>query len=219
MAYQLGRILHEHFGMECRIVTIGDESSSSSVFRYEKVFESIPLAQLAESIGPQDILIANPSFSNHLFGFRLNCVKLMYVQGYSTYSCIDGGFQHYVCVSSFVRDFVRFVYGIEAPVIPAYINGEPVPDPRLMPSCGLRNLRQNSSRPSRRACRSVIQISRINWLRYRRGCRGDDSSNSWASVAISLPCRLWRASACRHSRQCLEARRSLDSTETVASNI
>ena len=128
MAYQLGRILHEHFGMECRIVTVGDESSSSSVFRYEKVFESIPLAQLAESIGPQDILIANPSFSNHLFGFRLNCVKLMYVQGYSTYSCIDGGFQHYVCVSSFVRDFVRFVYGIEAPVIPAYIDGEPVPD-------------------------------------------------------------------------------------------
>jgi hypothetical protein len=78
-------------------------------------------------ISDRDVLIANPSFSNQLFGFRLPGRKLMYVQGFNTFSLLDCCFDRYVCVSKFVAKFLTATYGIRAPVISAFIAPERLP--------------------------------------------------------------------------------------------
>ncbi len=121
MAYHLARILRLDFDHDVTVVTVGGETADHGVFVYDHVFPTLPVSQLEQVITPADILICNPSFSAHNFGMKLNCFKLMYIQGFTTFSFLDCFFDHYVTVSSFVHDFIKSTYDIETAIIPAFI--------------------------------------------------------------------------------------------------
>ena len=126
MAYQVARILHVDFGYDVRVVTIGPSGAQAGghgLFHYDPVFPSVSLAECEDLVGEDDVLICNPSFSMHNLGLRLRGRKLMYVQGFTTFSVLDRFFDHYVAVSGFVSGFLAQTYGIEASVIPAFIPG------------------------------------------------------------------------------------------------
>jgi hypothetical protein len=125
IAYHLGRILHRDFHLDVTAVTAREESARASPFRYDPEFPSISLQSFEDIVAPDDLLICNPSFSSHHFGLRLDCRKLMYIQGFNTFTVLDGFFDHYVTVSEFVRDFIRGTYGIESRVIPPFIGTPP----------------------------------------------------------------------------------------------
>lgn len=127
MAYHIGRILQFDFSLEVAAVALGDEHHRDQRFCYDVVFPAISLAEMENRITDRDVLIANPSFSNHLFGLRLPGRKLMYVQGFNTFALLDCGFDRYVGVSGFVAKFLATTYGIAAPVIPAFIDNERLP--------------------------------------------------------------------------------------------
>ena len=127
MSYHLGRILAEEFGFEAIAVAVGDESAGHGVHHYDLLMPLVPLAQMEREIGRDDVLIVNPSFSSHQFGWRLPGFKLCYVQGFSTYALLDRRFDHYVAVSDFVADFLRAVYAIDARVIPPFIDSDDLP--------------------------------------------------------------------------------------------
>jgi len=128
MAYHVARILHMDFGYDVRVVTVGPsggEGHMHGLFSYDPVFPSISLASCEDLVGEDDVLICNPSFSMHNLGLRLRGRKLMYVQGFNTFSLLDCYFDHYVAVSSFVHGFLSQTYGIQAPVISAFIPDSP----------------------------------------------------------------------------------------------
>jgi hypothetical protein len=127
MAYHIGRILQLDFRLHVVAVTLAGEHAENNTFLYDVVFPSIPLEEMENLITDGDILIANPSFSSHLFGLRLPGRKLMYIQGFNTFALLDCHFDHYICVSGFVAKFVASTYGIRAPVISAFIAIERVP--------------------------------------------------------------------------------------------
>lgn len=62
-----------------------------------------------------------------MFGWKLRGFKISYVQGFTTYTVLDRRFHHYVAVSQFVQQFLRTVYDIDAPVIPAFIHVDKIP--------------------------------------------------------------------------------------------
>ena len=125
MAYHLARILHLDFGMET--IAVGDESPADSNFDFDVIFSSVGIERMRETITDDDILIANPSFSDHLFGLNCRGRKVMYVQGFNTFSLLDCRFHLYVSVSEFVRRFLAGVYGIETEVIPPFIRADRLP--------------------------------------------------------------------------------------------
>jgi hypothetical protein len=129
MAYRLGQILELDFGWKGVAVTAPDQGPTTSIHRYDVAFPEIALEAMEQAITSRDILIANPSFSARQFGLRLPARKLMYVQGFSTYGVLDCYFDHYVAVSGFVANFVANLYGVKAPVIPAFIQLEEFPQP------------------------------------------------------------------------------------------
>ena len=67
-------------------------------------------------------MIMNPSFSGLRLGAHVECFKLMYVQGYTTFSTLDTSFNSYVSVSGFVRNFLDDSFGIYTPIIPPFVN-------------------------------------------------------------------------------------------------
>jgi hypothetical protein len=127
MAYHLGRILHLDFGFDTFAVNVGDESANKGIFYYDVRFPGISIADMEQQIGDRDILIANPSFSNYLFGPRLPGRKLMYIQGFNTFALLDRYFDLYASVSRFVARFVRTTYGIHTPVIPGFVELDRLP--------------------------------------------------------------------------------------------
>jgi hypothetical protein len=127
MAYHVGRILYEKFGRECVIVKIGQESVSNGVFDYPYAFDAVDMNTLAGYIRKDDILVINPSFSNALLGCKLPGKKLMYVQDFKTYQVIDGFCDSYVSVSNCVSQFLKLVYNLDTPVIPAFIRHDLIP--------------------------------------------------------------------------------------------
>lgn len=129
MAYALGRVLHERFDKEVIVVRVGDETPAHGIFDYPHQFDLIDLASMEAHITERDLLIANPSFSDHLFGPRLPGTKLMYVQDFKTFAVIDGFFNHYVCCSRCIAHFLKLVYDMEVPVIPLCYHAEDVPEP------------------------------------------------------------------------------------------
>ena len=96
-------------------------------FRPAQCMPLVPLAQMEKEITRDDLLIVNPSFSSHQFGWRLPGFKISYVQGFSTYALLDCRLDHYVAVSGFVAAFLRTVYAIDARVIPPFIDLGAVP--------------------------------------------------------------------------------------------
>jgi hypothetical protein len=129
MAYRLGRILETDFGWNGVAVSLPGQGPPTSIHRYDATFPTISLEAMEQAITSRDILIASPSFSTHQFGLRLAGRKLMYVQGFSTYGVLDCYFDHYVAVSAFVANFVANIYGVKAPIIPAFIQLEEFPQP------------------------------------------------------------------------------------------
>jgi hypothetical protein len=127
MAYHIGRILHLDFQVDVAAITLGHEHARNHVFHYDPAFPTMSIEEMENTITDGDLLIANPSFSSHLFGLRLPGRKLMYVQGFNTFTLLDRGFDHYVCVSGFVAKFLAATYGIRAPIISAFIAAERFP--------------------------------------------------------------------------------------------
>lgn len=119
MAYHIGRILREHFGLE--VLAVGTRPAAG-MFRYPVSLPVVDHAHLLAAAAPDDLLICNPSFSDSLFGLRLPCRKLSYVQNVRTFRVLDVFFDRYVFVSEWVRRFVNLYYGIDGPVIPAFID-------------------------------------------------------------------------------------------------
>jgi glycosyltransferase involved in cell wall biosynthesis len=128
MAYHLARILHLDFGFHP--IAVGHESSDNGIFDYAPVFPCISVEEMEASISEDDVLIANPSFSGSNFGFRLPGRKVMYIQHFVTFALLDCRFDHYVCVSEFVRNFIANTYGIETIVIPPFIRADSFPAAR-----------------------------------------------------------------------------------------
>jgi hypothetical protein len=127
MAYQLGRLIQLDFGHTAIAVRVGNESPDSGTRSYDIVFPSVSVTEMEAAIRPDDLLIANPSFSALNFGLRLCCRKLMYLQGFNTFNLLDLAFDRYVCVSDFVSGVMSQTYGIRGSVIPAFIQAEQFP--------------------------------------------------------------------------------------------
>src|SRR5689334_15799930 len=89
MAYEAGRILQVGFGYDARSVTLNGEDWDHGRHSYAIEFPKLTIAEMEDTIAEDDILIANPSFSEFLFGLRLPGRKLCYVQGFSTFSLLD----------------------------------------------------------------------------------------------------------------------------------
>ena len=122
MAYHLGRILEEEFGFRAVAVAVGAETADHGIHRYELRMPLVPLAQMERDITAADVLIVNPSFSSHQFGWRLPGLKICYVQHFNTFSLLDCKLDHYVAVSDFVAAFLRAVYALEARVIAPFVD-------------------------------------------------------------------------------------------------
>lgn len=127
MAYHLGRILERDFGIPAIAVRVGEETPEHGIHAYDLPMPMVSLQQMEREITAADILIANPSFSAHLFGWRLPAFKLCYVQGFTTYALLDLKFDCYVAGGDFVADWLRATYAIDVPVIPPFINFDQLP--------------------------------------------------------------------------------------------
>jgi hypothetical protein len=127
MNYRVAKILSQQFELAVFIVQLHGETPLTSYFEYDQDYPSIALDELSAVIERHDILLMSPSNSHLWLGSRLPCRKLMYVQGFNTFSTLDVGFDAYVTVSSFCQKFVELVYGISAPIIPAYLPNSSVP--------------------------------------------------------------------------------------------
>jgi hypothetical protein len=129
MAYQVGRLLGRHYGY-LLVDVEARRAQEALLFDYDTPMRRISLSALDTEITHDDILIANPSFSSLLFGARLPGRKIMYVQGFSTFTAIDGHFDLYVSASHTVQRYLESVWGIASPLIAPFIavNGiEPLP--------------------------------------------------------------------------------------------
>ncbi len=128
IAYHLGRIVAERFDHECRVVALDGEGPDHGRWDYPDAFPVVSLEEMEIEITESDLLIASPSFSKHQFGLRLPGRKLMYVQGFGRLLELDGFFDGYVCTSDFLRDLLRAVFGIDAPVIPPFVHLDSIPE-------------------------------------------------------------------------------------------
>jgi glycosyltransferase involved in cell wall biosynthesis len=119
IAFALGEVAHEHLGMDVRIVQIAGETPSSR-FQYKHAFPQLSLDEMKAAIRPTDLLVCNPSFSS-LGLDAISAQKVMYVQGFNTFQDIPRGFECYVAVSSYVRNFMRDAHDLDMPVVPPFI--------------------------------------------------------------------------------------------------
>ncbi len=126
MAYHIGRILHKEWGYDFMDVQV--RPITHSIFKYDIPMQPISLADLEKYITDNDILIANPIFSSNLFGLRLKCRKLMYIQGYYGYHYLDCHFDTYACVSTAVQQYVNAIYAFSPRIIPPFIEIAPTTD-------------------------------------------------------------------------------------------
>jgi glycosyltransferase involved in cell wall biosynthesis len=127
MAYHLGRILERDFGIRALGVRVGNETPDHGIHAYDLRMPMVSLAEMESGIRDDDILVVNPSFSSHQFGWRLPGFKLCYVQDFKTFALLDRGFDHYVAVSGFVRDFLHTVYALDVRVIAPFIHLDRLP--------------------------------------------------------------------------------------------
>lgn len=127
MAYHAARIIQESFGYAAIAVTVADETPAHGMFRYDSVFPSVTIDELERSITADDLLFANAGHSRFAFGPRLPGRKLMYVQHFTTPRPLDRNYDAYIAVSGFVQRFLKNVYDVAAPIIPAFVQIDDVP--------------------------------------------------------------------------------------------
>ena len=131
MAYTIGRILHQQFGRTPVIVNVDCESPRESPFTYPQHYPIVSIETLLNNARDDDILVVNPSFSEYFLGKRCRGIKVCYLQSFTGYRMLDCFHDLYVSVSSFVAEYVDWVYGIKSDVIPAYIS---LPAPADVPT-------------------------------------------------------------------------------------
>lgn len=129
MAYHVGRLLSLYFGYELFDVAVS--KPEKQIFHYDTPIKTVNMGQLEKMMTGDDLLIANPSYSQFLFGLRLPGRKIMYAQGLRTSSMVDCHFDLYVSVSQVVSRYLYALYGISAPVIPAFIQLSRMPQTEL----------------------------------------------------------------------------------------
>ena len=122
MAYHLGCILQRDFGIPAVAVQMGSETRDNGVHAYAVDMPMLSREAMEREVAADDILIVNPSFSPHQFGWRLPGFKISYVQDFKTFQLLDRRLDHYVAVSDFVAAFLRTVYGLETAVIPPFVD-------------------------------------------------------------------------------------------------
>jgi glycosyltransferase involved in cell wall biosynthesis len=127
MAYHIGRILERDFGVRSVAVKLGSEGFDDGIHTYDLRMPGVTVAEMESQITPRDLLVVNPSFSAHQFGWRLPGTKISYVQDFKTFALLDRKIDHYIAVSDFVRDFLRTVYALDVPVIPPFIELDAMP--------------------------------------------------------------------------------------------
>lgn len=129
MSYHLALIIHKYFHFECIIIKNHDnEQCENSIIEHPIEFPAITFEQLEQTITEHDYLISNPKNSVRLLGAKLPGKKLMYVQAYTTFDILDGFFDDYVSVSSFVAQYIKRTYGIKSKIISPFTHAEHIPD-------------------------------------------------------------------------------------------
>lgn len=122
MAHRIARISERRFGFEPVCVTVSADKSGYEMFGDDEIAATIHAGDVAMQSTAGDLLICNPSFSDLNLGSSFRGSKLSYVQGLNTFRLLDLDLNNFVAVSSPVRDFLSLMYGIDAPVIPAFID-------------------------------------------------------------------------------------------------
>lgn len=135
MAYHIGCILQQRFGLE--VIAVGAEPEAG-LFHYPVALPVIDEGAMLATASAADLLICNPSFSDCMFGLRLPCRKIAYVQGVRTFRVLDVFFDRYVFVSKWARRFVNLHYGLDGPVIPAFIDTDTFQAGTAPPVCRRR---------------------------------------------------------------------------------
>ncbi|GAC1658899.1 MAG: hypothetical protein NVS4B13_02620 [Candidatus Elarobacter sp.] len=122
MAYHVARIFQLDFGFTA--VAVMDpvrNNIRADVFGYDSEFPQMSIEEMERSITDRDVLHANAGHSRFVFGPRLPGRKIMYVQGFTTARPLDCSFDAYVSVSSFVQQYLKTVYAVDAPTIAPFI--------------------------------------------------------------------------------------------------
>jgi glycosyltransferase involved in cell wall biosynthesis len=119
MAYQIGRILHQYFDVD--VVVVGNNPIHDR-FSYKYNFSTIEKDDFLKKVRKEDLFICNPSHSDELFGLRLPCYSVSYLQGVRTFSVLDVFFDHYVFCSRFLGEYFKTYYSLQAKVINPFIN-------------------------------------------------------------------------------------------------
>jgi len=132
MSYHLALLIHQHFHFECIIIkNHKNEICQNNIIDHPVEFSSITFEQLEQTISENDYLISNPKNSHRFLGARLPGKKLMYVQSYTTFDLLDGFFDDYVSVSSFVSRYIKRTYGIKSKKIPPFTHENLIPKPLI----------------------------------------------------------------------------------------
>jgi glycosyltransferase involved in cell wall biosynthesis len=134
MAYHIALLAHLEFGFE--VVNVECPEPNHGIFVYPILFPTVTLEHVMEAAADEDILIVNPSYSQHWFGLRCRGRKVMYIQGFSTFQLLDCRFDLYVSASTFVQRFIVGTYGIHTCVIPPFIRIDRFPS--MLPWGGRR---------------------------------------------------------------------------------
>ena len=121
MTYEFGRIAQQLYNCKCIVVHDQKWHSERRIFQYNEVYETISFANFMLEHSGNDLFICNPSFSDGSLGFEIRAKKLMYIQGFNTFSVLDCRFDKYVSVSGFVHTFIQTTYDISTEVIPPFI--------------------------------------------------------------------------------------------------
>lgn len=127
----IAKILEEDYDYEP--VMVFDKKNrhrTKSVLPIELTYRSVDIKYMFGMVHKDDIILSNPSHSEYFIGLRTPCTSIMYAQGFSTFSVLDGFFNHYVAVSSFMKKYLKSIYQIEAEVIPAFIDPNNFPEPK-----------------------------------------------------------------------------------------
>jgi hypothetical protein len=120
IALNIGELLRDKFGFEIALVQGRQEAQAGL----------IPVADVRRIATPDDIVICNPSFSDHQFGLSCRAPVLMYIQSVNAYRGIDGFCDLYVSSSAFVRDHVQLHYGLTTKVISPFVDFSELPPVR-----------------------------------------------------------------------------------------
>lgn len=122
MNYEIGRLLHEEFGLEVIAGLAQGQSFESSFFDLPVRFDAIPNDSFAHVLSANDVLLWSPFNSGQWVGLRADCrFKIMHVQGFNVFQTLDVYFDHYVCVSRVCSHLVGDVYGLPNTIIPAFV--------------------------------------------------------------------------------------------------